>query len=362
LEFPENPDKNAPEVTPPPAINPNLIRQRARRQQVSPQLDITAIIQGIESGDHVMLGKAITLIESHLPEHQEQAQKIIEACLAKAGKSIRLGVTGSPGVGKSTFIEALGMELIERGHQVAVLAIDPSSQISKGSILGDKTRMQALAAHPAAFIRPSAAGTSLGGVARKTRETILLCEVAGFDHILIETVGVGQSEIAVHSMVDFFILLLLPGAGDELQGIKRGIVEMADLLIINKADGDRIKLAKQAQRSYRNAIHLFPQKPSQWQPKVLTCSATEKTGISEIHSVIRSFVELAQRNQYFDNHRKQQANYWLMESIRDGLDHLFFTHPQIKTQLEAVKEKVLDGTWTSFKGAQFLLQLFRENG
>ena len=362
MEFPENPDKTPPEVTPPPAINPNLIRQRARQQLAHPKLEATDIIQGIQSGDHVMLGKAITLIESHLPEHQAQAQDIIEACLPKAGNSIRVGVTGSPGVGKSTFIEAFGMELIEQGHQVAVLAIDPSSQISKGSILGDKTRMQELAAHPAAFVRPSAAGSSLGGVARKTREAIILCEVAGFDRILIETVGVGQSEIAVHSMVDFFVLLLLPGAGDELQGIKRGIVEMADLLIINKADGERISLAKQAKRAYRNAIHLFPQKPSQWQPKVLTCSATEKAGLPEIQFVLNEYIELTKTNQYFDKHRQQQANYWLMESIRDGLDNLFFTHPKIKTQLEEVRQKVLDGSWTSFKGAQFLLQLFRENG
>lgn len=304
----------------------------------------------------MLLGQAITLVESHKPDHSERAREVVEACLPYSGRSIRLGITGSPGVGKSTFIEALGMYLIEKGHKVAVLAIDPSSKQSKGSILGDKTRMTRLSADPNAFIRPSPAGESLGGVARKTRETILLCEAAGYDVVIVETVGVGQSETAVHSMVDFFLLLLLPGAGDELQGIKRGIVEMADLLAVNKADGDRVSLAKEAQRSYRNALHLFPSKESGWNPPVCLCAALQSEGIPEIWEEVQKFQATTTQSGYFQQHRQEQAKYWLLEFIQEKLAQLFFENPAVKEQWTEVEHKVVSGEWSSIKGGEVLLK------
>jgi len=263
-------------------------------------------------------------------------------------------------VGKSTFIEAFGTHLTELGRKVAVLAIDPSSQMSRGSILGDKTRMENLSANENAFIRPSPAADSLGGVARKTRETIILCEAAGFDTILIETVGVGQSEIAVHSMVDFFLLLLLPGAGDELQGIKRGIVEMADLLVVNKADGDRLPLAKQAKKEYRNAIHLFPAQESGWIPKVEICSALEEIGITEIWKSVLSYQQITKENSFFENNRKEQAKFWLHSSIQDKLKQLFHENEAVKKQLANVEKAVLNGEISSFKGADELLKMMND--
>ena len=313
-------------------------------------------LKGIREGDRVLLGQAITLVESHKPEHAGRAREVVEACLPHSGQSIRLGITGAPGVGKSTFIEALGMFLIEQGHKVAVLAIDPSSQQSKGSILGDKTRMTRLSADPHAFIRPSPAGESLGGVARKTRETILLCEAAGYDVVIVETVGVGQSETAVHSMVDFFLLLLLPGAGDELQGIKRGIVEMADLLAVNKADGDRVNLAKEAQRAYRNALHLFPPKESGWTPPVLRCSALHGEGIPEVWEQVAKYQTDTNGSGYFRQHRQEQAKYWLREFIQEKLTLLFFENPAVKEQWEQVEHKVVSGEWSSIKGGEYLLK------
>lgn len=338
------------------SINPNIIARFQKKRR--PERSLDEYVRGIISGNRVVLSQAITLVESNLPKHQELAQQIIEKCLPHAGHSIRVGITGTPGVGKSTFVEAFGLHIIKEEHQVAVLAIDPSSQLSKGSILGDKTRMGALSIHQKAFIRPSSAGESLGGVARKTRETIILCEAAGFDTIIIETVGVGQSEIAVHSMVDFFLLLLLPGAGDELQGIKRGIVEMADLIAVNKADGERLKLAQRARREYRNALHLFPPKESDWTAKAQICSAIEGTGISEIWSTIQDFKDFTHKNGFFEKNRKKQAAYWLHESIQSQLKKLFYENPNIRQQLEVIEQKVTKGEISSFKGAELLLGLF----
>jgi LAO/AO transport system kinase len=335
----------------------NSPKPRKRKALFSPE----TYLKGIREGDRVLLGQAITLVESQNPEHAALARKIVEACLPLSGRSIRIGVTGSPGVGKSSFIEALGAWLIGQGRKVAVLAIDPSSEQSKGSILGDKTRMNQLSAEPLAFIRPSPTGGSLGGVARKTRETILLCEAAGYEVILIETVGVGQSETAVHSMSDFFLLLLLPGAGDELQGIKRGIVEMADLIAVNKADGERVDLAREAQNAYRNALHLFPPKESGWEPPVVRCSALQNQGIEEIWNQIAQYQSFTRHSGYFQKRRQEQAKYWLMEHIRENLEHLFFENPAVKEQWPLVEHHVITGQWSSLKAGEYLLQLFQKN-
>ena len=318
--------------------------------------------EGILRGDRVLLSRAITLIESKRPEHQSLAQTIIEKCLPHTGSSIRIGITGSPGVGKSTFIEAFGTYIIsEENRKPAVLAIDPSSQMSKGSILGDKTRMEKLSANPNAFIRPSPAGSSLGGVAAKTREAMLLCEAAGYDTILIETVGVGQSEIAVHSMVDFFLLLLLPGAGDELQGIKRGIVEMADLIAINKADGDRVDLAKSARKDYAMALHLFPPKESNWIAKAITCSAVEQKGMTDIWAHIKSFQSLTQENGWFENNRQQQIKKWFHELLEQGLKQLFFKNERVSGSIKRIEQDVVSHKKTPVNAANFLLQFFEKN-
>ncbi|HMQ47492.1 MAG TPA: methylmalonyl Co-A mutase-associated GTPase MeaB [Saprospiraceae bacterium] len=339
-------------VAAPAAINPHL------KTKIRPDLSTATIIEGLISGNKIYLSKAITLVESTQRNHTQQAQELVEACLPHSGASVRIGITGTPGVGKSTFIEALGLALIKQGRKVAVLAIDPSSQLSKGSILGDKTRMEQLSRQEDAYIRPSPAGDTLGGVARKTRESIILCEAAGYDTILIETVGVGQSEVAVHALSDFFLLLLLPGAGDELQGIKRGIVEMADLIVVNKADGDRVLLAKQARAAYKNALHLFPPKDSQWIPQVLTCSAISGTGLPEILETLFEFIAFTQKNAYFDSNRKLQARYWLYETINDRLRADFFQHPSVREKLSFIEKEVLSGQISSFQGAEKLLELF----
>lgn len=336
------------------SINPNLQFQRRRTPSVSEYVE--AILQG----NRVMLSQAITLIESTKTAHQDLAQQIIEQCLPHAGKSIRIGITGTPGVGKSTFIEAFGTHITEGGSQVAVLAIDPSSQMSRGSILGDKTRMLHLSTNERAFIRPSPAGDSLGGVARKTRESIVLCEAAGFDVIIVETVGVGQSETAVHSMTDFFLLLLLPGAGDELQGIKRGIVEMADLIAVNKADGDREKMAKQARAFYNNALHLLPMKESRWTPQALMCSAVSKLGIPDIWNLITEYQQFTKENNFFYDNRKAQSRYWLTESIESALHNLFYKDPSVSASFHTIEQAVLDGKISSFRGAEELIKVFLE--
>lgn len=337
-------------------LNPHLKRQLTSRKKRLHTIE--EYKAGILRSDRIILGQAITLIESSKSEHQDIARQLVEQCLPYSGRSIRLGITGTPGVGKSTFIEALGLHLINQEHKVAVLAIDPSSQLSQGSILGDKTRMAELSSNDQAFIRPTPAGKSLGGVARYSRESIILCEAAGFDVLIIETVGVGQSETAVHSLVDCFLLLLLPGAGDELQGIKRGIVEMADLVVVNKADGDRLALAKKTRQAYRNALHLFPPKESLWIPKVSTCSAISGEGITEIWQMVQNFKKFTEENNYWKLNRKQQARYWLYESINQQLQSAFFKNPAIQSQIEAVEKSVLNGSMTSFAGASRLLDMF----
>lgn len=323
-------------------------------------LPVGDYVEGILRGDITLLSKAVTLVESSNPKHQEIAQEIIKLCLPHSGKSIRIGITGVPGVGKSTFIEALGIYITKQGGKLAVLAIDPSSERSKGSILGDKTRMEELAGDKNAYIRPSPSAGSLGGVARKTRETIILCEAAGFNHIFIETVGVGQSETAVHSMTDFFLLLMLAGAGDELQGIKRGIMEMADLIAINKADGNNVEKAQLAKIQYKNAIHLFPRKDSGWEPGVLTCSAVQKSGIAEIWDEIEKYRQLTIQNEWFENRRNQQATYWMHETIREHLYRDFYGNHIIKHKIEEYEHLVLNDKISSFAAAGKLLEQYAE--
>ncbi len=318
------------------------------------------LILGIDQSDTTSLARAITLVESENPEHLSKAARVIEACLKSRPETKRIGITGVPGVGKSTFIESLGMSLINAGHSVAVLAIDPTSSLSKGSILGDKTRMTSLSSHPKAFIRPSASGDSLGGVARKTREAIILCEAAGYDIILVETVGVGQSETAVHSMVDFFLLLKLAGAGDELQGIKRGIIEMADAIVINKAEGANVASAKQAQTEFSRALHLYPPKASEWQPKVGTCSAIENSGIAEIWEMILDYFLSVQKNGYLEAHRSAQNKQWLMQHLEDVLKSEFFGSETLKKQLDEWVVKVENHEVSPFKAAELLLADYRK--
>ena len=328
--------------------------QQFRRKQPSAE----ELIAGILKGDKTALSRAITLVESTNPEHLAKANEVIKGCLPYANNSVRIGITGVPGVGKSTFIEAFGKYLTSIGNKVAVLAVDPSSSISHGSILGDKTRMEELVKDENAYIRPSASGDTLGGVARKTRETIILCEACGFDMIIIETVGVGQSETAVHSMVDFFLLLKISGAGDELQGIKRGIMEMADTIVINKADGDNIAKAKLAKTEFNRALHLFPAKSSGWIPKVTTCSAYEKTGIDDIWGIISEYFELVKANHYFEEKRQNQNQFWMMETINEQLKSHFYNHPNIMQLLEENKKAVQNNEISPFAAAMSLLEQY----
>ena len=311
--------------------------------------------EGILSSDRVILSRAITLIESSLSADRLTGDHIINQILAYTGKSLRIGITGVPGVGKSTFIESFGLTLCDMGHKVAVLAVDPSSQKSGGSILGDKTRMERLSNHKNAFIRPSPTGQSLGGVANKTRETLLLCEAAGFDIILIETVGVGQSEVTVKGMVDFFLLLMLAGAGDELQGIKKGIMEMADAVVINKADGENIIASKQAKIEYENALHLFPPSGSGWYPRVLTCSAVKNEGLMNIWEIILEFRNKTKESGYFDHKRQQQNIDWMHESIKNSLLANFFEDGVINKKLKELTQKVIEGLMTPQSAANQLL-------
>ena len=317
-----------------------------------------ALTKGILNANITALSRAITLVESTNIDHLAKANSIINSCLPHANKSIRIGITGVPGVGKSTFIEAFGKHLTSLGKRVAVLAVDPSSSISHGSILGDKTRMEELVKDPNAFIRPSASGDTLGGVARKTRETITLCEAAGFDTIIIETVGVGQSETAVHSMVDFFLLLKIAGAGDELQGIKRGIMEMADAIVINKADGDNIKKARLAKTEFNRALHLFPAKKSGWIPTTSTCSALTQEGIPEVWNTITDFMELTTANNYFYTKRTQQNEYWMLETINSALKQHFYANPEIELLLETSKKAVHEDELSPFAAAQIVLEKY----
>jgi len=314
-------------------------------------------VEGILSGNRTVLSRAITLVESQRAEHQAIAEEVVSACIRHSGKSIRIGITGVPGVGKSTFIEAFGLSLIEAGRRVAVLAIDPTSQKSKGSILGDKTRMEKLATHEHAFIRPSPSSGSLGGIAPKTREAMLLCEAAGYNAILVETVGVGQSEIAVHSMTDFFLLLMLAGAGDELQGIKRGIMEMADLIAINKADGANRDKARLAQQEYQHALHFFPPHPNGWRPRTLTCSALTGEGIVEIREVIFEFEKKMSKNGWIERQRTEQASYWLRQALEHELLSRFYASEQVKAKLPELDAAVRKGEISPLRAAKALLKL-----
>ena len=317
-------------------------------------------VKYILKGNISYLSRAITLVESTNVKHQKKASEIITSCLQHANKSIRIGITGVPGVGKSTFIETFGKYLTGLGNKVAVLAVDPSSSVNRGSILGDKTRMEELVRDKNAFIRPSPSGESLGGVAKKTREAIILCEAAGFDTIIIETVGVGQSETAVHSMVDFFLLLKLAGAGDELQGIKRGIVEMADAIVINKADGANIKQANLAKIEFTRALHLYPLKESSWQPKVETCSALDNTNIDIVWRIIQDYLELTKSTNYFEQQRKEQNKFWLLETINQQLKDNFYSNASIKKELASLLKKVNESKTSPFIAAKLLLDLYHK--
>jgi LAO/AO transport system kinase len=336
----------------PDSVNPAFLASRVKKKPLSAD----DYVNGILSGNRVILSRAITLVESSHPDHQTMAQAVIERCLPHSGKSVRVGITGVPGAGKSTFIEALGVMLVNKGHQLAVLAVDPSSERSKGSILGDKTRMEELSGMEHAFIRPSPSAGSLGGVARKTRETIILCEAAGFDITIVETVGVGQSETTVHGMVDFFLLIQLANTGDELQGIKRGIMEMADAIAINKADGDNIPKAKVARTQFSNALHLFPPTESGWVPVVETCSAYTKDGIENIWNIVQNYIKHTQSNGYFEHKRCEQSRRILSESIDEALLAHFYHNPEIKQRLKSAIDEVLKGKISPYVSAQQLLR------
>ncbi|MFH4968849.1 methylmalonyl Co-A mutase-associated GTPase MeaB [Gaetbulibacter sp. M240] len=346
----EQPGVSSSEITNTSAVNSIKSKRKTA-------LDTEAITTAILNKEITALSRAITLVESRNPKHLAQANLIIMACLPHANKSVRIGITGVPGVGKSTFIEAFGAFLTGLGKRVAVLAIDPSSSVTKGSILGDKTRMERLVKNENAFIRPSASGESLGGVARKTRETITLCEAAGFDVILIETVGVGQSETTVHSMVDFFLLLKLAGAGDELQGIKRGIIEMADAIAINKADGSNLKQANLAKNEFERALHLYPERDSEWQPKVTLCSALNDDGMDTIWDMISEYLNITRQNKFFDKNRQEQNKFWLLQTIEDRLKASFFNQPDIKKELKIQLDLIEANQTTPFAAADHLLKL-----
>ncbi len=340
----------------PEKINQQAIHSlKAKRKEL---LSAEDYFQGIRSGNRVILSRAITLVESSLSSHYELAQQVVEKCIPYSGKSIRIGITGVPGVGKSTFIESLGKSLTAKGHRLAVLAVDPSSEISKGSILGDKTRMEHLAVDENAFVRPSPSAGSLGGVARKTREIILLCEAAGFDVVFVETVGVGQSEVTVHSMVDFFLLLMLAGAGDELQGIKRGIIEMCDGMAINKADGDNINKAKAAKVQYENALHLFPPHPTGWTPRVMTCSSIQKEGMADIWQMIQNHDQMMKEGGHFQNKRIEQQKYQMIEAIHEALKRNFYNNTEVTKQLKEMEGRLSAQTITSHQAAQRLLEIY----
>lgn len=340
-----------------PTVNPYLSSFKRFKRKVYTAAEY---VEGIRKGDISILSQAVTLVESSRSDHQVLAQEVIEKCLPYAGNSVRIGITGVPGAGKSTSIDTFGTHIVDSGHKLAVLAIDPSSEKTKGSILGDKTRMEKLSLKHNAFIRPSPSAGSLGGVARKTRESVILCEAAGFDRIFIETVGVGQSETAVHSMVDFFLLIQLAGTGDELQGIKRGIMEMADGIVINKADGDNLQKAKLAQTHFKNALHLFPLPESGWSPKVLTYSGYYELGITEVLEMIDEYIDFVRKNGYFDYRRNAQSRYWMYETINERLKAAFYNNELIQKELSEMEELVLNSKISSFAAAAKILEIYNE--
>ena len=322
--------------------------------------EASAYVEKILQGDSLVLSQAITVAESTLEADEKLSNQILEQLQPYTGKSIRVGITGVPGVGKSTFIESIGKHLTDKEHKVAVLAVDPTSQRTKGSILGDKTRMQLLANDPNAFVRPSPSHGVLGGIASKTREIILLCEAAGFDIIIVETVGVGQSEIAVHNMVDFFLLLMLAGAGDELQGMKKGIMEMADAIAINKADGDNLKASRRARAAYQNALHLFPITQSGWQPKVLTCSALTGESIDQVWQVIKDHEALTKENKYFEKNRQRQDIDWMDALVREKLERKFYGHPAVVETRASSINLVKSGKMPAKVAAEKMIDAFEK--
>ncbi|MCB1139131.1 MAG: methylmalonyl Co-A mutase-associated GTPase MeaB [Leptospiraceae bacterium] len=337
-----------------PPLNPRLLAgglDRGPRRKSAAEY-----IEGVRSGNRVILSQAITLTESTLPEDQKLASDVIHACLPHAGQSLRIGITGIPGVGKSTFIESFGQLLLERGHKISVLAIDPSSERSKGSILGDKTRMEELSRETNAYIRPSPSGGSPGGVARKTREAIILCEAAGFDRILVETVGVGQGETIVHSMVDFFLLLMLPGAGDELQGMKRGIMEMADGIAITKSDSGNETRAKIAAADYRRALELFPPADHGWKAEVILTSAMSGMGLADIYCLLENYLEAMSRSGHFQDRRKSQAVYWMNEYLAELVKNRILENRESREYRQDLREQVTAGTLSPFEAAEMLLR------
>jgi LAO/AO transport system kinase len=345
-------------VDQPSIINPYLRRDRFRRREYT----AAEMVEGILKGDVTILSQAVTLVESVNPQHQAKAQEVIERCLPHSGHSVRVGISGVPGAGKSTSIDMFGCHVLdEKGGKLAVLAIDPSSERSKGSILGDKTRMEKLSLREEAFIRPSPTAGSLGGVARKTRETIILCEAAGYDKIFVETVGVGQSETACHSMVDFFLLIQLAGTGDELQGIKRGIMEISDGIVINKCDGNNVDKCHMAATNFRNALHFFPRSESGWMPKVLCYSGFYGLGIKEVWDMIYEYIDFVKANGYFDYRRNEQSKYWMYETINEQLRSSFYNSSLIQDHLQEAERKVLTGRQTSFAAAGDLLDMYFEN-
>lgn len=343
-------------IVQPPSVNPDAIKRLSKNRKK--KYTAEEYVEGILSGNRTILSQAITLLESSNYKHSEIAQTIIGMCLPHSARSIRIGITGVPGAGKSTFIETFGKLITGKGRNLAVLAIDPSSERTRGSILGDKTRMERLSIDPNAFIRPSPAAGTLGGVARKTRETIILCEAAGFDTILVETVGVGQSETAVSSMVDFFLLLMLAGAGDQLQRIKRGIMEMADTIVITKADGNNRLIAEGAKVEFQTALHLFPPPSSGWMPNVFTCSSVENMGIEDIWQSISEYVRITKQSGYFEERRKQQAVIRMHDTILENLKSSFYNSDKIKRMSTEIENQLRAGTITSYKAAWNMLNKY----
>ena len=319
---------------------------------------ISDYVEGVLAGERRVVAKAITLLESARDDHRQQAQQLLEQLVPHSGKSLRIGITGTPGVGKSSLIEALGLRLIEQGHRLAVLAVDPTSPLTSGSILGDKTRMEELARQEQAFIRPSPSGETLGGVAERTREVMLVCEAAGFDVVLVETVGVGQSEFRVASMVDRFLLLLQPGAGDSLQGIKKGVLELADCLVVNKADGDQLHAAKQTRIDHQRALELLGPRESEESTPVLMTSAVEKTGIDELWNCVQDQIRIAQADGRFEARRSQQARAWMWSLVEEGLQRAFRRHPDVAGQIDRMEQAVASSELTPAAAARQLLSQF----